>query len=102
MAAAATGARGSRRPVRDLLARSAAARYALAVVFATVALALTLAMGPTLQRTIFIWFFGAVILAARYCGFGPALVVAGIGILSVDLFVVPTITFRIPGSFPAL
>jgi signal transduction histidine kinase len=64
-------------------------RYGVAVLIASLALALTLSMAPLLQRTIFVWFFGAVIIAARWCGFGPALLTALIGIIGVDYYVIP-------------
>jgi signal transduction histidine kinase len=77
------------RPSHSLSTAPLAVRYGVAVLIASLALALTLSMAPLLQRTIFVWFFGAVIIAARWCGFGPALLTALIGIIGVDYYVIP-------------
>ena len=54
--------------------------YLVAFIAVGAALALRVALDPWLgARTPYITVFGAVIVAACYCGFGPGLVAAAVG-----------------------
>jgi signal transduction histidine kinase len=65
---------------------SAAARYAVAVAVWAVALGLTLALGPYVDRVLLLFFWPAVLFSAWYGGFGPALLASVLATLAVDYF----------------
>jgi len=68
---------------------STASRYAVALAAWVVALGATLAFAPYLSRVIFIFFWPAVLLAAWFGGFGPALLVSVLATAAVDYFLLP-------------
>ncbi|HUQ24636.1 MAG TPA: DUF4118 domain-containing protein, partial [Burkholderiales bacterium] len=60
-------------------------RYFVAVALIVIALALRLALDPWLgERVPYITIFGAVLVAAWYGGFGPALAAAALGWLGAE------------------
>jgi PAS domain S-box-containing protein len=73
-----------------------ARRYVLALAFTAVALGLTLLLDFLFERTVFLLFWPAIIAAAWFGGFGPALVSIVVAIGLVDFFVIPP-----AGSFKA-
>ncbi len=77
---------------------SPAARYAVALAAWAVALGLTLALAPYLSRGLFLFFWPAVLLAAWYGGFGPALLVSVLATLAVDYFLIPPVGHVVPAS----
>jgi PAS domain S-box-containing protein len=64
-------------------------RYALAVAAVAVAFVLSIFAEPFLPRTIFIFFWPAVLAAAVYCGLGPALLASTLSVLLVDYWFIP-------------
>ena len=61
-------------------------RYGVAVGATLLALALTYAFAPYLQRVIFVLFWPAVIGAAWFGGMGPAILASTLSVLAVDYF----------------
>lgn len=86
-----------RTPLARSLIRSAttprrlgpAARYAIAVALAIVAMAITLLFQPWLDRTIFMMFWPAVFASAWFGGLRPALLTALLGAIAVDVLLIP-------------
>jgi signal transduction histidine kinase/PAS domain-containing protein len=68
--------------------RSAWARYGLAVAVTLVAGLLTFALQSHLERVVFVLFWPAVLIAALFGGFGPALVASVLSTILVDWFIV--------------
>ena len=64
-------------------------RYGLAVGATALAFALSVAAEPFVARTIFIFFWPAVLAAAVYCGLGPALLASTLSVLLVDYWFLP-------------
>ena len=56
-------------------------RYGVAVLTPALALLITLALGPLMERTTFALFYVAVIVSASYGGLGPGLVASTISVL---------------------
>ena len=69
----------------DFYRKPAAFRYGLALVFTLAALGAN-SLPPAGQNTPFLFFCGAVALTARFCGFGPALLVTAISGFCADYF----------------
>ncbi|MGK2963376.1 MAG: ATP-binding protein [Gemmatimonadaceae bacterium] len=65
------------------------ARYAIAVALAILALAITLLFQPWLERTLFMMFWPAVFASAWFGGLRPALLTALLGVMAVDVFLIP-------------
>ena len=70
-------------PIRH---RGRVQRWLGAVLFASVAFAISLALREFLGQTIFVFFFGAVALTAWYSGFVPSLIVLAFGLVSANLY----------------
>jgi K+-sensing histidine kinase KdpD len=70
--------------------RPMAVRYLVAVGATVVALALTFAFAPYLQRVIFVLFWPAVIGAAWFGGIGPAILASTLSVLAADYFLIGT------------
>jgi signal transduction histidine kinase len=70
---------------------SSAGRYAAALVSWAVALGLTLALQPYLERVLFLFFWPAVLFTAWFGGFGPALLASVLSTLAVDFFFLPPV-----------
>jgi PAS domain S-box-containing protein len=94
--AATRGRRGNEPPVPDASVRQApaphygaATRYGVAVVLAASAVALTIALAPFVPRTLFVFAFPAVALAALAGGVGPGLLAAVLCVLGVDYYLIP-------------
>ena len=66
-----------------------AARYGVVAAAWLVALALTLGVAPQLERANFVFFWVAVLFAAWYGGFRPALLAAVASVVAVHYFLVP-------------
>lgn len=78
----------------DLYREQAALRYGLALVFVLAALAANF-LPIAGQRLPFFFFFGAVALTARLCGFGPAIMATVLsGILANFFFLPPYLSLR--------
>src|SRR5215831_12446509 len=75
----------------DLYRENPALRYGLALFFLLTALAASFlpVAGPRLP---FLFFFGAVALTARLCGFGPAVMVTVLSGILVDFFFLPPLS----------
>jgi PAS domain S-box-containing protein len=84
----------------DLYRKNPGLRYGLALLFVLAALAGSF-LPVAGQKLPFIFFFGAVALAARICGFGPALMATVIsGILSNFFFLPPYFSLRFGPDVP--
>ncbi len=70
---------------------SSAGRYGAALVSWAVALGVTLALEPYLERVLFLFFWPAVLFTAWFGGFGPALLASVLSTLSVDFFFLPPV-----------
>ena len=75
-------------PVPD--EQSAFVRYGVAVGATLLALAVTYSIAPYLQRVIFVLFWPAVISAAWFGGFGPAILASTLSVLAADYFLIGT------------
>ena len=64
-------------------------RYGVAVAVTLAAIGISLLFQDYIQRTVFIFFFGAVAVAAWYGGLGPGLVATVLGVVLVDYFLIP-------------
>jgi PAS domain S-box-containing protein len=79
----------------DFYRKPAAFRYGLAIAFALAALAGNF-LPQAGQKLPFIFFFGAVGLSARMCGFGPAVLTTLVsGLLAEFFFLVPVHSFSV-------
>src|SRR4249920_446365 len=83
----------------DLYRENPALRYGLALLFVLAALAANF-LPVASQRLPFLFFFGAIALTARLCGFGPALMASVLsGILANFFFLPPYFSMRFgPGG----
>ncbi|HEX9369378.1 MAG TPA: PAS domain S-box protein, partial [Roseiflexaceae bacterium] len=66
-----------------------ALRYGVALAASALALLLTWLTLPFIERTLFVWFYVAVVFSAWYGGIGPALLTTIIGGLSVEFYFIP-------------
>src|SRR6266545_3804786 len=66
-----------------------ALRYGGALAASALALLLTWLTLPFIERTLFVWFYVAVVFSAWYGGIGPALLTTIIGGLSVEFYFIP-------------
>jgi PAS domain S-box len=74
--------------------RSLPARYGFAIGVALLSLAVTIPLLSLVQRSVFIFFWPAVVAAAWFGGLGPALLCTILSVALVDYFVIPP-----PGFF---
>src|ERR1700724_227460 len=72
----------------DLYREPPAVRYGLALLFVVEALAAN-SLPPAGRNLPFIFFFGAVALTARLCGFGPAVMATVVSAFLADFFFIP-------------
>ena len=79
----------------DLYQESRNVRYGLALLFVAEALALN-SLPPAGSKLPFIFFFGAVALSARLCGFGPAVMVTVLSSFLAKLFFLPPYFSLVP------
>ena len=79
-------------PKRSLVARirleGAIPRYAAAILATTISLAVTLPLTDAVQKSVFIFFWPAVIASAWLGGFGPAVLSAFLSAAAADYFVI--------------
>jgi signal transduction histidine kinase/PAS domain-containing protein len=68
--------------------RSVLVRYGSAILFCVAALILTLVLAPYLQRSVFIFFWPAVIGTAMVGGVGPSLLASALSALLADYFLI--------------
>jgi signal transduction histidine kinase len=64
-------------------------RYGVAVLLAAASVAVTVALAPVVPRTLFVFAFAAVTLAAWAGGVGPGFVAAGLSVLGIDYYLIP-------------
>ena len=84
----------------DLYRKNPALRYGLALLFVLAALAGTF-LPVASEKLPFIFFFGAIALTARLCGFGPALMATVLsGILANFFFLPPHLSLRFGPDSP--
>ncbi len=69
-------------------------RYGFAIVISVTALVGALLFAPLFERTPFLLFFLAVVLAAWYGGLGPGLVATIASLVMINVFLVPAISFK--------
>jgi two-component system sensor histidine kinase KdpD len=79
----------ARRRARSVRRYGAGARYGVAALLAAGAVAVTVALAPVVPRTLFVFAFAAVALAARAGGVGPGLVAALLCVLGIDYYLIP-------------
>jgi PAS domain S-box-containing protein len=69
--------------------RSAWVRFGVAVLAVAAATALSVLFQPILGRTLFIFYFAAVVAASWFGGFGPGLAATFVAILAADYYLIP-------------
>ena len=69
--------------------RSASVRFGVAVIAVAAATALSVLLQPILGRTLFIFYFAAVVGASWFGGFGPGLAATFLAILAADYYLIP-------------
>jgi PAS domain S-box-containing protein len=79
----------ARRLARSGFARSAVARYALAVAASAAALVVNVLLGPLVYPNVFPPFVAAVMVSASYGGLGPGLLATGLTAVANLLFLFP-------------
>jgi signal transduction histidine kinase/PAS domain-containing protein len=90
--------RGAIREVPQFERRPAALRYGAAIVLPVVALVMTLALEPYLQRVVFIFFWPAVVGAAVIGGLGPALLASLLSVALADYYLIAPLHSFSPGT----
>src|SRR5512141_3223976 len=80
--------------------RSFPARYGFAIGVSLVSLAITIALLGLVQRSVFIFFWPAVVAAAWFGGLGPALLCTFLSVALVDYFVIPPTGFFLQSGDP--
>ncbi|MDB5033947.1 MAG: domain S-box [Chlorobi bacterium] len=78
----------------EILQRSPLKRYGIAVLASLTALTLTLVFGNAVDKSVFAFFFVAVVATAYYSGFAPSLLVIGMAVAFAGYFIIfPAGTF---------
>src|SRR5215218_7201303 len=77
---------------------STLARYGVALLASAVALLLTWLLQPFMQRNLFLWFFGAIVISAWYGGLGPGLLVTAIASIGISYFFIAPFNLLDSGS----
>src|SRR3954447_3129413 len=63
--------------------------YSWSIGAVAVAIALSVALSPLVDRTTVVFFVAAVVLSAWFGGLGPSLLATALGVAAVDYFVLP-------------
>ena len=85
-------------PPRNLARRRAALHYAAALAMVAVAVLLSALAGSYISRAIFILLWPAVITAAWFSGFRPALLASVAGVLAIDYLLIPPVGGIVPND----
>jgi PAS domain S-box-containing protein len=76
------------------------ARYGFAIAVSLIALGVTMVLLGLVQKSVFIFFWPAVIASAWFGGLGPALLSALLAVILVDYFVIPPAGFFLQSGNP--
>ncbi len=90
--------RGAIQEVPRFERRPTALRYGTAIILPIVALVMTLALEPYLQRVVFIFFWPAVVGAAVIGGLGPALLASLLSVALADYYLIAPLHSFSPGD----